>query len=352
MNGGGEMAEEFTLCLPHELSEKILQFLAPWDLCQFSMCCVHYREVANSDRLWLHQCMVRGWLRYGISTNILSEIPLYTKETNVSGTSPLFRLFVPEDTRLSPLCKWKHVFMRVTHLNKNWALGRYTVSPVFRGYTLVSGSHDKQLKVWDIRTCECIRTIRGHTDTVSAVKIKDHYVITGCGDSAVRVFDLNTGKVALSFQGHSGSVDHIHIIDSLVVSAATDRTLRVWSLTQKCLLYTLRGHEDDIECVAVHGHRVVSGSWDRSLILWDIDTGKLLLQCMGHTEAITSAQFDERKAVSGSADGDIRVWSLDTGQCTVVMSVGADNEVYCVAYNSEVIASGSSDSNVRLWSHE
>lgn len=355
---------EFTLSLPHELSEKILQFLTPGDLCKFSLCCIQYRETANSDRLWLHHCMARGWLRYGISSNILSEVPLYTKETNVSGNSPLFQLYVPEETRLLPICKWKHVFMRMTHLNKNWTLGRYNVSPVLRGhndkvtcmdcsgYTLVSGSHDKQLRVWDIRTCECIRTIRGHTDTVSAVKIKGHLAITGCGDSAVRVFDLNTGKVALSFQGHSGSVDHVHIIDNLVVSAATDRTLRVWSLTEKCLLHTLRGHDDDIECVAVHGHRVVSGSWDKTLILWDIDTGKMLLQCRGHEEAITSAQFDELKAVTGSADGDIRVWSLDTGQCENVMSVGSDNEVYCVVYNSEIIASGSSDSLVRIWSHQ
>ena len=47
--------EEFTLNLPHELSEKILQFLSPWDLCQFSRVCIQYRQVANTDRLWYVQ---------------------------------------------------------------------------------------------------------------------------------------------------------------------------------------------------------------------------------------------------------------------------------------------------------
>ena len=45
-------AENLTLFLPFELSEKVLQYLSPWDLCQFSGVCLQYREVANSDRLW------------------------------------------------------------------------------------------------------------------------------------------------------------------------------------------------------------------------------------------------------------------------------------------------------------
>ncbi|XP_070181266.1 F-box/WD repeat-containing protein 7-like [Littorina saxatilis] len=357
-------AEEFTLVLPPELSEKILQYLSPWDLCQFQQVCMQYREVGNTDKLWLHYCLVRGWLRFGVSNSILHEAPLYTKLTNVSGTSPVFELCVPEETRLSPLCRWKNVYIRMRHLSNNWALGRYTVSPMLRGhtdkvtamdcegYTLVSGSNDKQLKVWDIRSCECMRTMRGHTDTVSAVKLKGQYVITGCGDSGVRVFDLKTGKVCFSFQGHGGSVDHIQIIGNLVISGGTDRTLRVWDLTNKCLLHTLRGHDDDIECVTAHKGMVLSGSWDRTLILWKIDSGKMIHHYQAHSEAITAAQFDEVKVVSGSADGDVRIWSVNTGQCTMELSGHPDNEVYCVVYNAEVIAAGYSDSIVRIWGHD
>ena len=50
--------------------------------------------------------------------------------------------------------------------------GFWSLLPAVTGYRLVSGSHDKQLRVWDIQSCECIRTLRGHTDTVSAVKLK------------------------------------------------------------------------------------------------------------------------------------------------------------------------------------
>lgn len=49
--GDGSDAKS-TLVLPHELSEKILEFLSPSDLSRFSMCCIEYRELANSNHLW------------------------------------------------------------------------------------------------------------------------------------------------------------------------------------------------------------------------------------------------------------------------------------------------------------
>lgn len=51
-----ESGQEFSLALPHELSEKILQYLPPQDLSRFSMCCRHYWELSNSDHLWYKIC--------------------------------------------------------------------------------------------------------------------------------------------------------------------------------------------------------------------------------------------------------------------------------------------------------
>ncbi|PVD25592.1 hypothetical protein C0Q70_13250 [Pomacea canaliculata] len=329
--GDGSDAKS-TLVLPHELSEKILEFLSPSDLSRFSMCCIEYRELANSNHLWLHHCMVKGWLKYGVSSNILQEVPLFSRGTNILGNSPLFTLFVN------------------SHDNDD---ANYGDNGNYADYTIVSGSQDKQIKVWDVQSCCCVRTIRGHTDTVTAVKLKGRSIITGCADSAVRVFDMDTGKIIQSFQGHGGSVDHIVVLDNLIVTAATDRSLRVWSLTAGVLVHTLREHDDDIECLVAFGRHVMSGSWDNTLVLWSVDEGKMLLKLRGHTEAVVAVQFDEKKAVSGSADGDVRVWSLMTGECTHVLSSGqADMEVYCVVYNKVVIASGSSDSVVRIWSHD
>lgn len=47
----------------------------------------------------------------------------------------VYFISVPFDTRLSPICKWKHVYLRMYHLTRNWEKGRFYVSPTLRGHS-------------------------------------------------------------------------------------------------------------------------------------------------------------------------------------------------------------------------
>ncbi|XP_064601949.1 F-box/WD repeat-containing protein 7-like [Liolophura sinensis] len=357
-----EAKMDFVHYLPHELTLKILFYLTPSELSKFSACCFAWREIANTDSLWLHHCMCHGWLHYGISGQILRETSLFPKETNVSGNSPVFYLWVPETTRLKPICKWKHIFLRMTHLSQNWAKGRYSVAPILRGHkekvtamdcngrTLVSGSEDRSVCIWDVASCTCIHRLNVHSDTVTAIKLKRNLLVTGCADTAIRVFDVTKGEQLFTLQGHSDSVDRLILMgEDILVSQGADRTVRVWSLGMRKLKHLLRGHTDDIECIWEHGSHVITGSWDKSLIMWDVVKGHRLLTFTGHTEVISCCQFDDKKIVSGSADQTLRIWCPRTGQCLKELS-GHTGEVYCLKYNDQVIVSGSSDSVIIIWS--
>ena len=41
----------------------------------------------------LHFCMLKGWLKYGLNTDLINEKSLNVKMTNVGGNSPVFHLF-------------------------------------------------------------------------------------------------------------------------------------------------------------------------------------------------------------------------------------------------------------------
>ena len=41
----------------------------------------------------LHFCMLKGWLKYGLNTDLINEKSLNVKMTNVGGNSPVFQLF-------------------------------------------------------------------------------------------------------------------------------------------------------------------------------------------------------------------------------------------------------------------
>ena len=64
------------------------------------------------------------------------------------------------------------------------------------GCTVVSGSADRTVRVWDLATGNA-RTLNGHTDSVRAVAVTPdgRTAVSGSDDRTVRVWDLATGQV-------------------------------------------------------------------------------------------------------------------------------------------------------------
>jgi WD40 repeat protein len=63
----------------------------------------------------------------------------------------------------------------------------------FDGATIVSGSIDDRIKVWDVHTGECKKTLRGHTVGVLSVAFDGTTIVSGSYDRTVKVWDVHTG---------------------------------------------------------------------------------------------------------------------------------------------------------------
>ncbi|MCP4350083.1 MAG: WD40 repeat domain-containing protein, partial [Desulfobacterales bacterium] len=64
------------------------------------------------------------------------------------------------------------------------------------GGTLVSGSDDNTVRLWDTATGKEIRTISGHQDSVMSVSLSSdgRTLVSGSDDNTVRLWDTATGK--------------------------------------------------------------------------------------------------------------------------------------------------------------
>jgi WD40 repeat protein len=69
----------------------------------------------------------------------------------------------------------------------------------------VSGSDDSTLKVWDLERGEEIRTLKGHSNWVSAVAVSPdgRMAVSGSRDNTLKVWDLERGEVVATFTGES-----------------------------------------------------------------------------------------------------------------------------------------------------
>ena len=244
------------------------------------------------------------------------------------------------------------------------------------GGTLVSGSGDTTVRLWDVESSRELRVLRGHSDRVASVNFSPNGSrIASCSfDKTIRVWDAQTGQLLRVLLGHSGPVSSVSFSpDGLqIVTGSFDGTVRIWDpdladderIVLQALddengdqLQVLRGHEGSVTtvCYSPNGRHLASSSWDGSVRVWDAGNGKQLRVIRGHHGSVNSVCFslDGVRIASGSEDRTVRVWDSRTGEEIRVMR-GHENGVCSVAFSRDgrQIVSGSEDMTVRIWDAE
>jgi U3 small nucleolar RNA-associated protein 12 len=71
---------------------------------------------------------------------------------------------------------------------------------------LVSGSADKNLKIWGLDFGDCHKSLFAHQDSVMAVRFvpRTHYVVTAGKDGLVKYWDADKFELLLELPAHHG----------------------------------------------------------------------------------------------------------------------------------------------------
>lgn len=206
---------------------------------------------------------------------------------------------------------------------------------------------------------QCARILTGHQSWVTAVDFNPRTatLVSGSLDDTIKVWNLHTGNLVFTLNGHPRGVNDVAISSKgqVLVSCGDDGTIKVWNLTAGRRLHTLKGHVRDVTSVAI-GHKgwvLASGSKDKTIHLWKLDKGTLLNTLVGSPAAIRAVAMtpDETALLSGGLDHKVRLWDLKTREMVRVFSghLSPINDV-AVSRDGLFVASASKDKTVRLWS--
>jgi WD40 repeat protein len=130
-------------------------------------------------------------------------------------------------------------------------------------------------------------------------------------DNTVRVWDLNTGACLRTLEGHCYGVTSVRVTPDgrRAISGSWDETMRVWDLNTGVCLHTLEGHSDGVTSVSVtpDGRRAISsGRYDNTIRVWDLETGECLAiynsGCAGISAAFSPSTG---RIVCGAMDGQM-----------------------------------------------
>ena len=128
---------------------------------------------------------------------------------------------------------------------------------------VLSGSADKSVSLWDVRSRQRIQTLAGHTNSVNTVAVQAGPIFaTGDADGTVKFWDSRNLRFALD--GISvGSSNVVHSArfhptnPSLLAVATSDGNLRIVSVEGPSILQTIGAGEGEIlDCVWKTGREI------------------------------------------------------------------------------------------------
>lgn len=226
------------------------------------------------------------------------------------------------------------------------------------GKQAISASTDGTLKIWDLVSRKCLRTLRGHTHIVSSVSLMRNgkQAISASYDGTLKIWDLESGKCLRTLKGQAGEIYSVSATSDGIraISSSRDCTVKVWDLRSGTCLRTLKGHSRPARSVSVmlNGRLAISGAWDSTLRLWNLMNGRCLRMLKGHSKPVRSVSLtlDEKLAISGAADNTLKLWELASGQCLRTLEGHTDkiNSV-SITPDGKLAISGSDDNTLKLW---
>ncbi|MGW5261948.1 NB-ARC domain-containing protein, partial [Microbispora sp. NPDC004025] len=221
------------------------------------------------------------------------------------------------------------------------------------GAWLVSAGDDRVVRLWNADG-SLRMVLAGHTSVISEVAIAadDSWLASASGDRTVRLWNADGSQRAV-LKGHRDWVNSVAISadGSWLATGSRDRTVRLWNAdgSERAVL---EGHTEDVEAVAIapDGSWLASGSYDHTVRLWNAD-GSQRAVLKGHTDEVRSVAIasDGSWLASGSADGTVRLWNADGSERAVLEGHTEDVEAVAIASDGSWLASGSYDHTVRLW---
>lgn len=140
-----------------------------------------------------------------------------------------------------------------------------------------TGSCDKTVMVWDLRTAKSVLCFTGHVSDVNAVDWfpDGNAVASGSDDSSCRLFDIRACAAVNIFTEEriQCGVTDIQFSRSgrLLLAAYEEPMVIAWeNISREGTFHELKGHRKRISCLAVNGsgQALMTGSWDTELAVW------------------------------------------------------------------------------------
>jgi hypothetical protein len=210
---------------------------------------------------------------------------------------------------------------------------------------IITASRDEILKIWDLNTKECIKTLK--EDKKQAIKslitLTGDYIAYCTRDSdklLIRSIE-NDFEIVNTFQWDKHKyLDHPLLIPngSLVLYSGFKNEyliiITIWNYNSDCYSYKhIRLGNNGLTCLITFTDNNVACCTENGIIqIYDCEKFTRLKTLYGHSNKINSIAYNSKRNIllSGAIDGDIKVWDMLCHKCVRTIRLNYLEGVDCL----------------------
>ena len=241
---------------------------------------------------------------------------------------------------------------------------------------MLASACNGSLKIWNVRTQSCIRTLDCGYALCASFLPGDKIVIVGNRNGELEIFDIGSSTLIDTVKAHEGPVWtlHVHPDGRSMATGSADKSAKFFTFevvqegipgtkrsTPRFKLAhtrTLKVADDILSLRFSPDSRLLALSLlDNTVKVFFVDSLKLFLNLYGHKLPVLNMDisFDSKLIVTCSADKNVRLWGLDFGDCHKAFFAHQDSimQVSFVPHNQDGnghhFFSASKDNIIKYW---
>ncbi|KAJ4343338.1 beta transducin [Didymella glomerata] len=233
------------------------------------------------------------------------------------------------------------------------------------------------LKIWNIKTQNCLRTLECGYALCCAFLPGDKIVVVGTKEGHLELYDIAASSLLDKIEAHEGAVWtlQVHPDGKSLITGSADKLVKFWNfeivqeeipgtkrtmprlkLTQSRIL---KLNDDVLSLQFSPDSRLLAvATLDNTVKVFFVDSLKLFLNLYGHKLPVLnmSISSDSKLIATCSADKNVRIWGLDFGDCHKAL-FGHEDSIMQISFiphpvdgdEKHIFFSASKDKTIKSW---